>query len=245
MLRRLQRSLIFPRHLLRTDEPAFRDEPGLERWTIESEEGPVEAFFLPAKGKKRAPVVVHCHGNGELIDYWVRPLRPYRAMGVHVLLAEYRGYGRSAGKPSEAAIASDLRALHARIVEHPDIESVILHGRSLGGGAVCTLASTGVPIAAMILESTFTSIPDLVSWAPRRLLSDVFDNLRVLRELDLPVTFLHGRRDEIVPYRHAQRNLEVCRQGELITFECGHNDMPQDAHWWSAVASLVERVSGS
>ena len=93
----------------------------------------------------------------------------------------------------------------------------------------------------MILESTFTSIPDLVSWAPRRLLSDVFDNRSVLRELDVPVLFLHGRRDEIVPYRHAQKNLEVTRQGELVTFECGHNDMPQNARWWSAIENLLQR----
>lgn len=238
MLRRLQRSLIFPRHLLRTDEAAFRNEPGLERWTIESDEGPVDAFFLPAE-RERAPVVVHCHGNGELIDYWVRPLRRYRRLGMHVVLAEYRGYGRSAGKPSERAIASDLRALHARIDDDARIERVFLHGRSLGGGAVCTLAATGVPIAGMILESTFTSIPDLVSWAPRRLVSDVFDNHGVLRELDVPVLFLHGRRDEIVPYRHAQRNLEVSRRGELVSFECGHNDMPQNDRWWSAIESFL------
>ena len=242
MLHRLQRSLIFPRHLLRPDEAAFRDEPGLERWSVESAEGPVEAFFLPGDGvsaESPGPVVVHCHGNGELIDYWVRPLRPYRDMGVSVILAEYRGYGRSAGKPSERAIAHDLQTLHARILERPDIDGVFLHGRSLGGGAVCTLASTGVPLRGMVLESTFTSIPDLVSWAPRRLVSDVFDNRAVLRDLDVPVLFLHGRRDEIVPHSHARNNLAVTKQGELVTFECGHNDMPQNTRWWDAIRGLV------
>lgn len=246
MLRRFQRTLIFPRHLLRTDEPAFRDEPDLERWTVQSPEGEVEAFFLPGHevdANSPAPVVLHCHGNGELIDYWVRPLRRYRTMGVSVLLAEYRGYGRSKGKPSESAIAEDLRALHRQIVARKEISSLVLHGRSLGGGAVCSLASAGIPVAGLILESTFTSIPDLVTWAPRRLLSDVFDNRSVLRDLDVPVLFLHGRRDEIVPHRHAEQNLEVTRHGELVTFECGHNDMPQNERWWSSIAELLERAT--
>ncbi len=237
MLTRLQRSLIFPRHLLRTDEAAFRDEPGLERWTVHSDEGPVEAFFLPAKDPD-APTVIHCHGNGELIDYWVRPLRRYRTI-VNVLLVEYRGYGRSAGSPSEAKIAHDLEAFHHQLRERTQ-SALFVHGRSLGGGAVCTLAASGVPVAGMILESTFTSIPDLVSWAPRRLLSDVFDNHAVLRKLDVPVLFLHGKHDEIVPYTHAQRNLSAAKRGELVTFDCGHNDMPQNARWWASVSEFVQ-----
>ena len=64
---------------------------------ITTEEGyKVEAWFFPGYGKKKKkPVVIFFHGNGELIDYWPWKLEEYRKMGISVLLPEYRGYGRS------------------------------------------------------------------------------------------------------------------------------------------------------
>lgn len=206
----------------------------------------MEAFFVRAPGAsadRPAPAVIHCHGNAELIDQWVDPLRRYGELGLSLLLVEYRGYGRSAGSPSEAAIAADLRAAHARLVARPDVdpERIVAHGRSLGGGAVCTLARD-VPLAGLILESTFTSIPDLVPWLPRRLVSDVFDNAAVVARFEGPLLLLHGRRDEVVPYAHAQRLHALAADAELVSFDCGHNDMGQGAGWWAGVERLLRRA---
>src|SRR5690606_34255575 len=106
-------------------------------------EGRVEAWLLPGDGvsaERPGPAVVFAHGNAELIDHWPGALARYRRLGVSVVLPEYRGYGRSAGRPSESAIRDDLRALHARLSSHPmvDVTRLVYHGRSLGGGAVCT-----------------------------------------------------------------------------------------------------------
>ncbi len=226
--------------------PVSGVSPGVERWWLPSPQGPVEAFFVRAPGaraERPAPAVIHCHGNAELIDQWVEPLRRYTDLGLSLLLPEYRGYGRSAGTPSEAAIAADLRAAHARLLARPEVDParVVLHGRSLGGGAVCTLARD-VPVAAMILESTFTSIPDLVPWLPRRFVSDVFDNAQVVVDFEAPLLLLHGSRDEVVPYAHAQRLRDLAADAELVTLDCGHNDMGQDAAWWASVERLLERA---
>src|SRR5699024_1012438 len=136
--------------------------PGLERLWIDSDEGAVEAWFLPGDDVEPArpgPAILFTHGNAELIDHWPDALARYRRLGVSVVLPEYRGYGRSAGSPSEAAIAQDLRALHALLSADPRVDAsrIVYHGRSLGGGAVCTLLDAHPP-RALILESTFTSI---------------------------------------------------------------------------------------
>src|SRR5690606_12626092 len=159
MLAWIQRKLLFPAHLVRTpsEVPSL---PGLERWFLPTEEGEVEAWFLAGEGVSRerpGPVVLFAHGNGELVDHWPLALEPYRHLGVSVALPEYRGYGRSAGRPSEPAIVRDLCALHARMASdgRVDMRRVVYHGRSLGGGAVCALARHHAP-RALILESTFT-----------------------------------------------------------------------------------------
>ena len=104
MLRWLQRSLLFPRSMaVATNEAVLADAPGAERWWHTMEDGEVEAWFLPGVGvdpDHPGPAVVCAHGNGEVIDQWVLPLRRYREWGLSVLLLEYRGYGRSAGTPS-------------------------------------------------------------------------------------------------------------------------------------------------
>ena len=86
---------------------------------------------------------------------------------VRVLLPEYRGYGRSAGSPSQRAITEDLIAFYDLLARRPEVDAqrVVFHGRSLGGGAVCDLARHRKP-AAVILMSTFTSMKRM---APRYL----------------------------------------------------------------------------
>ena len=100
--------------------------------------GAVEAWFFPAKpdeSGKPAPVVIYFHGNAELIDQQERIVEGYSKLGLSVFLPEYRGYGRSAGKPSEKEIAADMIRFYDRLIQRP---TWILRGSS----------STGAPSAA-------------------------------------------------------------------------------------------------
>lgn len=242
----LQRLVLFPRFALRAEPDAGARVRGLERIWHDSPEGRVEAWFLPGDGVSAAapgPVVVFAHGNGELIEHWPELLAPYRRMGVSVLLPEYRGYGRSAGAPSEAAIREDFLAFHARLVARPDVDPrrVVLHGRSLGGGAVCTLAERHAP-AALILMSTFTSVADVArAWlVPRALITDRFESLPVVRRLDCPILVVHGRRDRVVPFAHGRTLAEASRRGRLVPFDADHNDCPPDwAPFWREIAAFL------
>ncbi len=229
----IQRSMLFPRSFALPRADGGANVEGLSRLEIESDEGPVEAYFLPGRGvddESPGPVVIFAHGNAELIDYWTEELAPYREMGVSVFLPEYRGYGRSAGSPSEEAIRSDFVEFYDLLVARPEVDAsrVVFHGRSLGGGAVCSLA-TERPPEAMILSSTFESVPAVAArWlVPSFLILDRFDNLSVVRDLDAKLLVFHGRADATIPFAHGETLAEAAPDGRLVAYEhAGHNDCP-------------------
>jgi fermentation-respiration switch protein FrsA (DUF1100 family) len=239
----LQRRLIFPRHLVRPDPRAGEGIAGLERLHV----GETEGWLLPGDGvsaDRPGPAVLFAHGNGELIDHWPAELEPYRRLGVSVLLAEYRGYGRSGGEPSEEGITEDYVAFYELLAARPEIDParLVFHGRSLGGGVVCALAARRPP-AALVLQSTFTSIADLARafGVPRFLVRDPFDNLAVLPQLDRPVLIVHGTRDDVIPFSHAEALAKAARRPTRVSYDCRHNDCPPDpVRFWEDVRSFLE-----
>ncbi len=187
--------------------------------------------------------MVFAHGNRERIEDWPERLRPYRDMGLAVLLPEYRGFGRATGEPSEAAIEGDLVHYVDRLGDRPEIDAqrIVYHGRSLGGGVVGVL-STRRRCAALILESTFTNVPDLASqWmAPMGAIRDRFDTRDALLHSYTPTLILHGVRDGLIPFRHALELDRIAWDSRLVAFEAGHDDLPRGDAYWGAIRALLE-----
>ncbi len=244
----LQRAMLFPRAVPRP-VPAALAPPGLERMWIETDEGRVEAWLLPGDGvsaEHPGPAVIFAHGNAELIDHWPEALSHYRRLGVSVVLPEYRGDGRSAGQPSEDAIRADLHALHERLREHAlvDEERLVYHGRSLGGGAICTLVETHPP-RALVLESTFTSVADVAAgmFVPSFLIVDRFDNAAAVRGYAGPLLVFHGVNDRVIPVEHGRRLAELHDGAELVLYASGHNDLPPPgADYWPRIERFLRRA---
>lgn len=195
-----QRKLIYPGAWM---EFAVSPAPvaGVEQWEIPNDDGPVEAWLLPGDGvtaDRPGPAVVFLHGNGEIIDQWTQEMSWYTDRGISVLLPEYRGYGRSAGKPSQDAIAADVRAATDRLLalDTVDPDRLIVHGRSLGGGFAAQLVESHPP-AALILGSSFTSLPDVAQAlvpVPGFMVRDRLPVEAVLRGYAGPVRIMHGER---------------------------------------------------
>ena len=249
----LQRKMLYPREYTQPSPQAKDGVPGLEVITLQTPEGPVEAWFIPgdaqprtlpcARGPRR-PTVIFAHGNAELIDNNAKEFARYREMGINVLVVEFRGYGRSAGSPSQAAIVADFAAARKLIEARPDVDPqrFIYHGRSIGGGVVCALAEEHEP-AAMILESPFLSVKRMANRRgfPSFLVLDPFDNEAVVPKLACPVLIMHGRRDSIIPFSDGQRLSQLAKRGTFVAYDCDHNDLPPDRiDYWRRIVSVLQ-----
>jgi len=234
-----QRSVVFPRGAI---PPSAADPArfGGERLWLEAGGITTEAWLLPAHaGAKPGPLLLFAHGNGELIDHWVDAFEPARARGASALLVEYPGYGRSGGAPSEASIRAAMVAAYdwAAGQERVDRARIVGWGRSLGGGALCTLAEER-QLAALVLESTFTSVRNMARrfFVPGFLVRDPFDNLSLIRRFEGPLLLLHGERDEVIAVEHAHALHAAAPRAELHLLPCGHNDCPRP---WSEVLGFL------
>jgi len=237
-----QRSLIFPgSRALGAVRP---EDLGGERVWLAAGGERTEAWLLPPRTSDSAgPLLIYAHGNGELIDHWVEAFEPARERGAAVLLVEYPGYGRSRGSPSEGTIRATLVAAYDVATKERGFAGrpVVGWGRSLGGGAICALARER-PLAALVLESTFTSMTRMMlrggmpNWLAPLLVRDPFENLGLLRRFTGPVLLLHGEHDEVVPPAEAEALRAETPGAELHWLPCGHNDC---ARPWPTVLGFL------
>jgi len=241
-----QRRIVFPRDLIGVPPKPSLNIPGLEQMWLHTSQGKVEAWFLPAATGREgdpAPAVIFAHGNAELIDFWPLELKGFTSLGVGLLLVEYPGYGRSEGTPSQNSIKEAFLAGYDALVARSDVDPsrIVLFGRSLGGGAACALAAER-PSAALILMSTFTSIRSFSRrfLMPDFLVRDPFDNLAVVRAYGGPVLVIHGRHDSLIPYKQGLALYRAAKHGEVLTYDCEHNDCPGDwKRFWEDMALFL------
>src|SRR6187399_36975 len=237
----LQKFVTFPRAHHSLQQPAARIAAAGEAIWFDIDGGRVEAWFLPAPGPSPSPLMIHAHGNGELIDIQTHSVSALRAAGIGILLVEYPGYGRSTGNPSEKSVTEAFVAAYdwASHDERVDPARIIGYGRSLGGGAVAQLAARR-PIAALVLESTFTSIGELVraNHIPGWLIVNEFDTRAVLAKYSGPVLILHGTHDGTFPVALAHALHKASPRSELHVQDCGHNDCPSQ---WELVLGFLDK----
>ncbi|MBF0422389.1 MAG: alpha/beta hydrolase [Magnetococcales bacterium] len=186
-------------------EPLIIDNRGqrLSAWWIPGQ--------LPASQAPKTPVILFCHGNGVTIHHLAKHVLYLRPLGGSMLVFDYQGYGNSDGRVEEDNMISDTLAAWRHLVEQRRVnpETILVYGHSLGGGPATWLAAHYV-LKGVILEGTFTSIPDVAAdhypWLPVRLLARIaFDNLSNMPKISVPVFITHSIEDEIVQFHHAER----------------------------------------
>ncbi len=186
-------------------------------------------WFVPLENARG--VVLFSHGNaGNLADR-LESIGSLRSLGFSVMAYDYGGYGKSTGKPSEARLYADIRAVWRYLTEERDFSprDIVLFGRSLGGGPTADLAAEVRP-AAVVLESTFTSVPDVANdifrllplgWVVRH----HFDNKTKVPLIESPLMIVHSPDDTLIPCKHGRALFE--RAGEpkrFLELRGDHND---------------------
>ncbi len=192
----------------------------------------LDGWFVPAATNRTARgLVIFFHGNAGNIAHRLDYLRMFHDLGLATLILDYRGYGRSSGTASEDGTYRDAEAAwrHATQALGFSPGRIILFGESLGGGVATQLAAGSRP-GALILASTFTSVPDMGSdlypLLPIRLLARIrYDSLALLAQIACPVLVIHSRDDDIIAFAHGQRLFEAARQPKrFIELAGGHNE---------------------
>ncbi|RZB34312.1 MAG: uncharacterized protein SRB1_00080 [Desulfobacteraceae bacterium Eth-SRB1] len=230
----MQRYIMFPRIKISEPSNISNDMPDLEKNWINAGCEKIETWFIPPLSKHDQgprPAVIFAHGNAEIIDQWPEPLKKFTEMGIGVLLVEYPGYGRSKGSPSQKSITEAFVAAYDVLIAREDVDPsrIILLGRSIGGGAICALAAER-PSAMLILMSSFISTRSMASkyLVPGFFALDPFDNISTVRSYPGTVLVIHGKNDELIPYKHGVALSNAAKRGRILTYNCGHNDCPPD-----------------
>jgi fermentation-respiration switch protein FrsA (DUF1100 family) len=192
----------------------------------------LNGWFFPADtnaaGSRR--VFLLCHGNAGNISHRLQACRVLLDAGAGVFVYDYRGYGRSEGRPSEEGTYLDAQAACAWLMSKGFTrENMIAFGESLGG-AVAAEAALRERLGGLVLQSTFTSIPDigaeLFPWLPVRWISTIrYDTRAKLPRIHAPVLILHSRVDGLIGFHHGERNFAAANEPKMFReLKGGHND---------------------
>lgn len=168
----------------------------------------LHGWYVPAAAG--APAVLLCHGNAGNIAHRLDWLEIFRGMGFAVLLFDYRGFGQSSGTPTEQGTYLDAQAAWDYLTNTKGFSprSIVIVGESLGGPIAAHLAKDVAP-GALILVSTFTSVPDLARtfywYLPVRLLARFqYPTAAYVARVRVPTLVIHSRDDETIPFLHGE-----------------------------------------
>jgi len=239
-------------------ELTFRVVPGTASWfdglpqgveetdlAIEANGKPqrIHAWWWPA-AVQHAPAILYLHGSRWNLTGQTNRIEQLHAFGFSVLAIDYRGFGKSDGDlPSEETVYEDARTAWDRLAQlQPDASLRFIYGHSLGGAVAVDLAaqlSAGAegagwkpPARGVIIESSFTTLPDIARalsypWLPVQLLmTQKFDSVHKIAALHMPVLIVHGARDGFVPARFSEELYEAAPEPKKLLLVNGatHNN---------------------
>jgi hypothetical protein len=223
--------------------------PGLvfeDAWFDAADGTHLHGWFVPCEHARA--VALFAHGNAGNLSHRAELLADLHRLGVAVLAFDYRGYGRSAGSPTEAGVLADGRAARAWLAKRAGISEsdLVLMGESLGGAVAVQLAAEA-PARGLVLENTFSSAPDVAGfhypWLPVKLMRTKFDSASAIAKYHGPLLQVHGDADTIVPIRFGQKLFAAANEPKRFVIISGgdHND-PRTPQFFQAVHQFLESL---
>jgi fermentation-respiration switch protein FrsA (DUF1100 family) len=235
----------------RAGETTTPDDFGIphEALSIATDDGEQLAAWAMVHAAPHAQIV-YFHGNGGNLSIWAPILAGIARQGYSVLAFDYRGYGKSTGRPSERGLYRDVDAVVDRFWKGPPRQDVpvVYWGRSLGATMAAYAATVRAP-QGLILESAFPDVRALVRSSPPMAFLSLFSTYRFpagefMQRVTAPVLMMHGDRDSVIPFEHGQALFEKIQGPKrFFTIRGGdHNDAaPHDPlAYWDAVGRFVD-----
>ena len=253
-----RKMMFFPNAILRNTPADF----GLayeDVWLMpesESQNGQVHGWWIPNQftGNRANPVILFLHGNASNIGDMVSRAQTFHQWGVSTLLIDYRGYGRSSGPfPGEQQVYEDAEAAWQYLVERGvSADRIVIYGQSIGGAIAINLAANHPEAAGLVVESSFTSMREMVrvqktlplipvNW----LLTQRFESLEKVRSLQMPLLFIHGTADRVVPVGMSEQLYDAApnEKTRVLIEGAGHNDSPlvNPDLYWNSIRTFIEQ----
>lgn len=176
----------------------------------------LHGWFIPAEHARAT--LLFCHGNAGNISQRVESIKQFHDLSLNVFIFDYRGYGNSQGQPSEKGTYKDAQAAWEYITKNKGIKDgeLITFGRSLGGPIAAWLALNNNPLG-LIIESSFTSIPELGAelypyFFVKYLSRIKYPTKEYVKEVESPVLVGHSTRDTLIPFHHGKRIFDAARE---------------------------------
>ncbi|MBE9207889.1 alpha/beta fold hydrolase [Nostoc sp. LEGE 06077] len=230
--------IFFPSRAIENTPESF-NLPYQEVWLpVKTSLGKVEkihGWWIKAK-EPNAKVLLYLHGNGINIGANIAHTNRFYQLGFSVLLIDYRGYGRSQGDfPNEMRVYQDAATAWEYLTQQQQIppQDIFIYGHSLGGAIAIDLAVKHPQAAGLIVESSFTSLREMVStrkWFSMfpidLILTQRFESIKKVSRLQMPVLFIHGTADSTVPSYMSQKLYDAAPEPKQLIFVPGadHNN---------------------
>jgi len=203
-----------------------------EVWLFARDGVRLNAWWIAAPGATRVTVLFH--GNGGNLTHRIGHMRAIVAAGSALLIPDYRGYGKSEGKPSESGLYADADAAYAWLISQGhSAKRIVIHGESLGTAVAIDLAARE-PSAGVVLEAPFNSASQVAAkvlpfFGP--LVMRQFDSKRKIGKIRAPLLFIHGDRDEVIPYELGRDLYAAAPEPKVFwtVSGAGHNDLAEIA----------------
>ncbi len=189
----------------------------------------IHGWWIPTDNSRGT--VIFFHGNAGNIGDRLDSIKEFNGLGLDICIFDYRGYGKSSGRPNEKRTYEDALAVWKHVTETREVppERIVVFGRSLGGAVAAYLATNSDP-RAVILESAFTSVVDVgkhyYPFLPVRLLTRIrYPVIDYVREIRCPILIAHSPEDDIIPYAMGRRLYEAAGEPkEFLEMRGGHNE---------------------
>jgi len=167
----------------------------------------IQLHALHFKVENPKGLVLYFHGNTNGLEGWGHMAKPFTAMGYNVFMPDYRGFGKSGGKPARHVLHQDADRIYDYVSKHYEAEDIVFYGRSMGSGIACSLATRHSP-RLLLLETPYYSILSLAQaqrpFLPVRwLLKYPMRNDLNIKKVTCPVHLFHGTADAYIPYKQA------------------------------------------
>jgi len=239
--------------------PAALDLNYQEVWlsvrAASGKKNPIHCWWIPST-TANAKVWLYLHGNASNMGGNLHRAGQFNQLGFSCLMLDYRGYGKSQGKfPTEYSTYEDVEVAWNYLTQVRQIppEQILLYGHSLGGAIAIELATKHPEISGLVVESSFTSILSMVNYIKQFrlfpvnfLLHQRFDSLKKVPLLQMPVLFLHGNADQVVPAYMSQTLCDEAPEPKklLLVPEAGHQDAVElaGAEYLHGLQWLIEQA---